>query len=176
MYQWLSKYRKWIVYSFVLVFGFNLCAIRLRQMDYRTFSTDIDSQYEIEISTYPVGYPKDVGFNSMETSDTIYLQLFVIDKAEPWRLSSNESTPSIEVHSFVYQLDDDPKIELLRGFKKRLWLQGSLEDSTPIPFRSNSELNLYIDLTLNGVRYDIHGVMPATEQVVYLPTILKACR
>ena len=174
MYKWISKYRKWIAYGFVLVFGFNLCAIRLTLLDYQTFITDLDSRYELEISTYPQGYPTNVGFNSMVSADAIYLQMHLKDKREPSILISKENMSSIEVHSFVYQLDDDPKVELLRDFKKSFWTQGSGENPIPIPYRSNGELNVAIDLTLNGVRHKINGVMSATEQVVYAPTILKA--
>ena len=162
-----------MLYGFILVFGFNLCAIRLTLLDYQPFNTDLDSHYVLEITTYPGGYPTDVGFNSMMSDDAIYLQMRLKDKRDPSRLVSKENMSSIEVHSFVYQLDDDPKVELLRDFKKSFWTQGSEENSVPIPYRSNGELNIAIDLTVNGVRHKINGVMPATEQVVYAPTIIK---
>ena len=174
MYIWIRNYRKWIVYGFVLVFAFNLCLIRLTVLDYQPFSTDLDSHYELEITTYPEDYPRYVGFNRMMSADAIYLQMHLKDKREPWRLISKEKMASIDVHSFVYQLDDGPKVELLRDSKESFWLQGSDENSIPIPYRSNSELIVAIDLTLNGVRHKINGVMPATEQVSYYPTILKA--
>ena len=174
MFKWINKDRKWIWCGFVLVFGFNLCAIRVTHLDYQPFNTDLDSHYELVITTYPEGYPRNIGFNRMMSADAIYLQMHLKDKREPWRLVSNDGRSSIEVHSFVYQLDDEPKVELLRDFKKSFWLQGSEEKSVPIPYRSNSNLKLTIELTLNGVRHEVNGVMPATEQVVYAPTILKA--
>ena len=163
-----------MLYGLILVFGFNLCVIRMTVMDFRPFNIDLDSNYELAITTYPEGYPTDVGFNRMMSADAIYLQMHLKDKREPWRLISKEKMASIDVHSFVYQMDDGPKVELLRDSKESFWLQGSDENSVPIPYRSNSELIVAIDLTLNGVRHKINGVMPATEQVVYAPTILKA--
>ena len=68
-----------MLYGLILVFGFNLCVIRMTVMDYRPFNIDLDSDTGGD-NHLSEGYPKDVGFNRMMSADAIFLQMHLKDK------------------------------------------------------------------------------------------------
>ena len=147
-----------MLYGLILVFGFNLCVIRMTVMDYRPFKIDLDSNYELDITTYPEGYPTDVGFNKMMSADAIYLQMHLKDKREPWRLISKEKMASIDVHSFVYQMDDGPKVELLRDSKSHIGYRGVKKNLSQYPIdQTVSWLSQSISHNQRRTPYDSWG-------------------
>jgi len=61
---------------------------------------------------------------------------------------------------------------LLRSF----WMQNNRNyesrDLLPIPYRRNSRITIEVELTLNGKRHTVQGVMPLRERRTTTPNAL----
>ena len=158
--------------SLMMVFYMEAC-LTLTTLEYATLTEVLDTQNEIEISTYPAHFPNEVSYNKLVSHDSVYFQLFLKDRSVD--AGQNPHVSSLKIHSFVYRLDDGPEVTLLEDFTYYFWMQGNEPENRqpPIPYNPNSTLSVEVDFTLNGTHHVVKGVMPAQETFVIYPSIIK---
>ena len=134
----------------------------------------LDEKNELKVSTYPAWFPKDVGPGKLETHGEVYFQLYVKDRQRT--AGPNPHVETVEFHSFAYRMDDGPKTVLLTDYPRSFWMQNNRNyesrDLPPIPYRRNSRITVEVELTLNGKRHNVQGVMPSRERRTTAPNAL----
>ena len=151
----------------------------IKYREYAALVFDLDDYSELEISTYPARFPKNVGqrgalFQKLETADEHYFQLFIRDKET--KAGPNPHVESVTVHSFSYQLGNGVPSKLLSDYPDNFWMQNNPRyeerNLPPIPFVAGSQISVKVSLTLNGRTFELEGVMPASERSLWRPTFL----
>ena len=139
--------------------------------EYTPLIQELDEKNELKVSTYPAWFPKNVGPGKLETHGEVYFQLYVKDRQRA--AGPNPHVEAVEFHSFAYRMDDGPKTVLLTDYSCLFWMQNNrnyeTRDLPPIPYRRNSRITVEVDLTLNGKRHTLQGVMPSRERRTTLP-------
>ncbi|MFT5129459.1 MAG: hypothetical protein ACI8W8_003081 [Rhodothermales bacterium] len=154
-----------------------------RQLGYKPLVCDLDRKSELKISTYPAGFGSTkvsipFVYKRNETHDTVCFQVFVRDKNR--KVGANPHVESILIKSFSYQLDDQPRRQLLNNYASNFWMQNNTQYEKrklpPIPYQQGGVVAVEIDLTLNGKDYSFEGEMPAFEKTSSYPLALEMLR
>ncbi|MCH1499757.1 MAG: hypothetical protein L7U83_11895 [Akkermansiaceae bacterium] len=147
--------------------------------EYGPFVRNLDSENELHISTYPAFFPKKKSNSNsinkkLESHSKVYFQLFIRDLNK--KIGPNPHIESVTIHSFSYQLPNEPEIEILTEYDGNFWMQGNpnyeSRKLSAIPYRPNSGINIEINFSLNGKRYSYEGQMRSKESTSFLPTII----
>ncbi|MDB2674140.1 hypothetical protein N9Y81_04225 [Akkermansiaceae bacterium] len=176
----MTNIGKFIKASFLVVswMTFTSCT-SFTNREYRPFIRNIDGESELHISTYPAFFPKKKSTSNsivkkLESHAEVYFQLSIRDLNK--RLGPNPHIESVTIHSFSYQLPNEPKIEILTDYHGSFWMQGNpnYESSKlpAIPYRPDSTLSIEINFNLNGKTYSYEGEMKARESTIALPTAI----
>lgn len=166
-----------LILSFLsLAFLLQACTT-VTQRSYGPFVRKLDGKSILKISTYPAGFPKDKrggapGFKQMETHGELYFQVNI--RNANGKMGPNSNVESIQIHSFAYQVDGGPTTRLLTDYEHNFWMQGNpryeKRDLAPVPYNPGSIINVEINFTLNGEKYDFKGEMKASESRSTMPT------
>lgn len=151
----------------------------IKQREYAPFVRDLDGLSELEISTYPADFPNRLGerdhtFQSYESADELYFQVFIRDAKK--KTGPNAHVESITIHSFSYQMGDEPPTVMLSGYQGNFWMQGNpsydKRGLPPVPYDPEGSVSVEISFTLNGTQYEFEGEMPAIEKSSVAPTAI----
>ena len=157
----------------LLILLFTQACTTVTHREYAPLVRILDEQNELEVSTYPAWFPKKTGPGRLETHGAVYFQLNVKDRFR--RAGPNLQVQSVEIHSFTYQMDDGPKTALLTNYTRSFWMQDNPNyeprDLPPIPYQRDSRISVEVDLTLNGKRHQVQGVMKARERRTSVPNV-----
>lgn len=149
-------------------------------LEYETLTQKLDDKNELQVSTYPNGFPRETSsipfvYKALRTPDTVNFQVFVR------QIGKNGPNPYIEeivIHSVSYAFPGQSPVVLLEDYPDNFWMQGNPRyDASGVPAVRHSEgwyLLLHVDMTVNGVRYDISEQVHARERRSTLPLILYA--
>lgn len=149
--------------------------------EYEPLTRDLDGKSELHISTYPAGFPRVESsipflYKALQTPDSVYFKVFIREAGR--EAGPNPHVESIEIHSFSYQLPGQDPVPLIAGFEGSFWMQDNPEDNPEgvgaVPFGEQWYLQLSIDLTLNGQRFQVDGRVQATEREYTRPLVLHA--
>ena len=142
--------------------------------EYQPLMRVLDEKNELKVSTYPAWFPRKVRPGKLETHGEVCFQLYVKDRQHA--AGPNSHGEMIEFHSFAYRLNDGPKVVLLTDYPRSFWMQNNpnyeSRDLPPIPYQPNSRITVEVELTLNGKRHSVQGVMPSRERRTTLPNAL----
>lgn len=153
------------------------------QLEYESVVRELDGKSELEISTYPAWYGSTKTrvpfvYKKSETHDKVCFQVFVRGKKE--KCGPNPHVQSILINSFAYQLDGQPRRQLLSNYSSNFWMQNNTRyekrELPPIPYIPDGVVAVEIDLTLNGREYSFEGEMPASEKTTVYPLALEMLR
>ena len=147
--------------------------------EYGPFVRNLDGKSELHISTYPAFFPQKKSTSNsinkkLESHCEVYFQLFIRDLDK--KFGPNPHIESVTIHSFSYQLPNEPKIEILTNHDGNFWMQGNpnyeSRKLSAILYRKNSAINIEIDFSLNGKKYSYEGQMKSKESTTTLPKII----
>lgn len=152
------------------------CA-RVQTSEYAEWVAPLDPENELSVSTFPAWYPDTErvvpGFKKLTTDQYLALQFHVREKGK--KFGQSPYVESIQIHSFAYHLDDSREKVLVENQSKNFWMQqidgyGDREKNA-IPYRENSVLHIFMDMTLNGTRHRLKGSMPAKTRNSLMPDL-----
>lgn len=152
---------------------------QINNLGYEAFVRDLDAQNQLQITTYPADSPsrltdRDETFQSLESANQVYFQVFIRDPSKS--IGPNENIESILIHSFYYQLGDQPKVRLLTDYPDNFWMHGSprydKQGNKPIPYLPDGSIRIEISFTLNGQYLEFAGEMKAVENTSIWPTLI----
>lgn len=147
--------------------------------EYGPFVRNLDGKSELNISTYPAFFPQKKSTSNsthkkLESNARVYFQLLIQNLNR--KLGPNPHIESVTIHSFSYQLPNEPKIKILTEYDGNFWMQGNPNHESrklsAIPYRPNSVVNIEINFSLSGKRYSYEGQMKSKESTITLPTII----
>ncbi len=145
-------------------------------LEYESLTYPLDDKNELHISTYPAGFPKETFtipflYKAMRSPDEVYFQVFVRERGKTF--GRNPHVESILIEAFSYSFPGEAPVQLLSHYPDNFWMQGNEPDKTsPIPHAEGWQLQLRIDLTLNGSRHVVEDTVEATSSRSITPLIL----
>jgi hypothetical protein len=146
--------------------------------EYETLTIGLDEKNELEISTYPAGYPEKEFhipflYKASRTPDEVYFQVFIKDRE---RYGPNHHIDSIHIESFSYHFPADEPTVLFSNYEDNFWMQGSpqyeSEHLPPIPWNEHWYLQVRISMKVNGVAYTVDERLHATTRKSITPLLL----
>jgi hypothetical protein len=152
----------------------------IKQREYAPFVRELDGKNFLEISIYPADYPDRLNetgsiTQNYESHGEVFFQVFVRDKKKN-KVGEHPHIQSIIIHSFSYQIGDEPPTVLVSDYEHNFWMQGNpryeKRASQPVPYQPGGKVGIEVDFTLNGERYTFKGDMPAEERLRVFPTAL----
>lgn len=153
--------------------------MRNTELMYGPFERKLNDKATLVISTYPAGFPKETQHTpyvsaSLKSRSEVYFQVHVRDPDR--KHGPNTKVDSITIHSFAYQLGDREWVTLIKDHPKGFWMQGNSNYDTgsdPVPYIEDGTVGFRIELSIDGKRQKIEGVMEAGKQTTTAPLFLR---
>jgi hypothetical protein len=150
--------------------------------EYAPLVLDLDGASELQVSTYPAGFPRKQSgipflFKSTHSPEAVYLQMFVRDREK--KVGPNAHVRDIRVHELTVEAGDGQPVVAIKDYDANFWMQDNPRHSTlrePIPFVAGTDLSITAHITLNGREHRLSGSMSAHTRTSSSLLILHAFR
>ena len=148
---------------------------------YGPITLPLDDLNELHISTYPADFPKTLEsvpflYKKIKTPDQVYFQVFV--RAAGTTSGKNPNIDSITINSFSYYFPGQTAIQLISDYDQGFWMQANPNydpaGAPPVPYNDHWHVRVSIDLTLNGVNYQLDERVDAESERWFQPLIIHA--
>ena len=149
----------------ISVMLFSQACTTVTHREYKPLIKVLNDKSELKVSAYPAWFPRKVRPRKLKTHGEVYFQFYAKNRQRAAEPPAN--VEMIEFHSFAYRMNDGPRVVLLPDYPRSFWMQNNpnyeSRDPPPIPYQPNSRITVEVELTLNGKRHSLQGVMPSAN-------------